>query len=396
LIAKASGDFFDTVKKENIFLYREHVRVPFVASVEKINEDYYFYGQLSNKIEGNYSLAIENTRYFILDQLKNETIFANFTISNLTADFSVIPGIVRTNKSFEMEFKNLKTTQIVIGYSFSNISSSGSGGGFFSSLFGLENSGNLANSDEITLNPGQTKKVEIEIGDFSEPALINLNAESDNTEYNIPVYIFPFSSSSVSSSDIYFETAQINLTIPTNSETTRTVYIANNADTDVEVNFTLSESLKPYVSLSKNSDEINSNSSLRVDLTFYSETEEFYIEGKLEAGTEERIISIPIYFYSVKGFIPSENETSVITNKFCSELNGTICSQGFQCDSETKNARDGVCCLGMCVEQKESSIGKWIGWILLVVLILIAIWFYLSRYKNIRGVSDLTKVLGRR
>src|SRR3990167_3111664 len=63
LLAKISGNFINPLTKENIFFYRGHVRTPTIYEISKTNNDYYLYAQLLGKASGNYSLAIENTRY---------------------------------------------------------------------------------------------------------------------------------------------------------------------------------------------------------------------------------------------------------------------------------------------------------------------------------------------
>ncbi|MGY4884114.1 MAG: DUF7107 domain-containing protein [Nanobdellota archaeon] len=79
--------------------------------------------------------------------------------------------------------------------------------------------------------------------------------------------------------------------------------------------------------------------------------------------------------------------------KKCSQINGTICSDGEICNIEEVMAFDNYCCIGSCskVEKKNT---KLIGWLIIGIVFLIFILF-LSRYKNTRrkqySFSELAK-----
>ena len=62
LVAVVSGNFLDQVTRDKIFFYREHVRIPVVYEVGKINDDFYIYAMLTGKEQGNYSVKIKDVR----------------------------------------------------------------------------------------------------------------------------------------------------------------------------------------------------------------------------------------------------------------------------------------------------------------------------------------------
>ena len=128
LIAKVSGNFLIPLQRENVFFYREHVRIPVEYDIKKINNDYYIYALLLGKDSRNYSIALENIRYMQIGEVSEEDVVKNFTINNQTADFSVNPGFV-SGGEFSLAVQNLKDKQITINVNVGNIS-----GGVFPDL----------------------------------------------------------------------------------------------------------------------------------------------------------------------------------------------------------------------------------------------------------------------
>src|SRR3990172_11874056 len=123
LMAKITGNFVDALTSNNIFFYREHVRVPTQFSLEKVESDYYLYALLSNKNAGNYSIQIQNLRYKIGTQVKDDDVIKNFTITEEIADFYVVPGFVRTEDDFSLELTNLRDGSLEVEITFGNYSS---------------------------------------------------------------------------------------------------------------------------------------------------------------------------------------------------------------------------------------------------------------------------------
>src|SRR3989338_2579284 len=111
-MAKTSGSFFSSVSEENVFFYKGHVKTSVVHGVEKIGSDFYIYGQLSGKSPGNYSVAIENAKYYNGSRIETMNLEKNFTISDGTADFSIDKAAIATNQSFSINVKNLKDNQV--------------------------------------------------------------------------------------------------------------------------------------------------------------------------------------------------------------------------------------------------------------------------------------------
>ena len=84
LITSISGNFLDSIQKENVKFYRNHIEVPFIYDVKSINDDYYIYVELSDtQVQplANYSIVISGVRYYQGSQIVSDEIRKNFSIS---------------------------------------------------------------------------------------------------------------------------------------------------------------------------------------------------------------------------------------------------------------------------------------------------------------------------
>lgn len=181
LMAEISGNFLEYLEKENIFFYREHVKIPLNYDLSKIDDKYYIYAQLGDKLPNNYSLRIENTRYMQGVNIVEEDIIKNFVITDDLADFKVNPGFIIADETFTIEVQNLRDFKIKIDI---NENKTLIGGGLFGSLFG----GLQGFEEDIELFSGEIRNLEFDLGDETSFSFIELKTE--NITYEIPVYVF--------------------------------------------------------------------------------------------------------------------------------------------------------------------------------------------------------------
>ena len=180
LMAKISGNFLDQVEKENIVFYREHVKVPLEYDISKIDDEYYIYAQLGDKLPNDYSLRIENINYMQGVNIVDEDIIKSFTITEELADFKITPGFVIADESFIIEVQNLRNFKIEIDI---NENQTETTGNIFESLFSLRTfEGN------IELFSEELKNLEFDLGDETYFSFIELKTE--NITYEVPVYLF--------------------------------------------------------------------------------------------------------------------------------------------------------------------------------------------------------------
>jgi len=395
LLAIVSGNFLEPVLDENIFFYRGHTRVPMEYGIEKINDDYYIYALL-DKNPGNYSVAIKNVPYMKGSQTTEEDIIQNFSISDTIADFSVNPGIIVSNGNFFIEVQNLQeskiTIQVKIKDSFSTTPKESSNeseedGG----LFGFFGNGNvvLDYEDSFTLISGETKEIFFEAKDITESEFKIIELSTSNLQYELPIYIYTEGETVEGQKGIKFDPSELNVSFPTNSNSTRYIYLINTGEEDLKnISISMSDSLKPYVNLSiTNLEELEKNSTKKIEVYFLSE-EETQLQGSIKAQVEgEYFIAYSAIFLNfIKDYIPPE------ITQTCEELNGTICNQNEECSRETIKAKDGVCCLGSCEPIEKNNLGIIIGIGIIIIVAGILAWFFLKKYRKTKKPVDLLKI----
>lgn len=379
LFAKISGNFVDQITRDNVHFYRGgHVEIFSVEfEIEKIDEDFYLYANLPiNPQETNHSLRIEDVRYYQATEIVDETIRENFTISNQTADFSITPGFIESTNDFFVEIINLVDRQIDVA---------------------IESSDRIETEPSLELNIGEEDSTLIQLRDPLSEEKINFSTE--NTEYTFWLFV-PFGSPTTGEDlekDFSFETEVIEISMSTDSDTKRVIYLKNEGETSIEdIELSVSEDLKEYISLNPSSiNELDFNESIKIELSINSDAENKTLEGLIIASSDTGNLSIQdtsiIILDFIPNFIPS-NQTSQDDSsaKLCSEVGGEICGDSEVCDGDIFHAQDGTCCLGVCEEESSGlgSTAKWIGWTLIILIVGFVFWFYKSKYKKTGSKSD--------
>ncbi|HJZ18780.1 MAG TPA: hypothetical protein VJ208_01630 [Candidatus Nanoarchaeia archaeon] len=381
LILKVSGNFFEPILKEDILFFEEHTRIPLIPFVVEIENEFYIYSQLIGKQPGNYSIVIKKAKLFQEGIVVERDLTQNFTITDDFADFSVEPGFVFASEDFFINVQNLQDRGITVNSQIENESAHSESGGFFDFFLGESTEGN-----EISVKTGETKKINFRKDDFTPLEINKIEISTNSTKYSIPVYVLK--TEDKIQEKIKFEFSDLNISIPLNSNTTRIINLYNLDNSGKNFELSVSESLKPYVSFS-NISILAENSSEKIEFIFSSGNEEKKIEGIITAKTQDNL-STDI-FVSLN-FAKNLSHENGLTTPLCSEITGIICSQGQKCNADTRVARDGICCLGVCIEEKKSSIGKIMGWSLVGLVIILLLWFYFAKYKKVRNVVDLLKV----
>ena len=369
LMARISGNFLEPILQENIFLYRGHVRIPLEPYVTNIEGDYYIYSQLLGKAPNNYSLSIENVKYMKGAKISDEAITKNFSISNITADFLIEPGFIKTNEDFFIEVQNLQDYKITID-------------------------SDVEGSESTLLRSGQIKKIYFQAEKVSDSKTIKLS--TNNLSYEIPVLVY--FETILKERNLRFEPSKFNISLSTDSDTNRIVYIYNIGDEVLEnISLSVSDSLSSYVSLSKdNIGKLNKNENSRIEIYINSSDKEENPKGYIAAKAENVSAYVFLSLNFIEDFQPSnESEEPLTISQTCEELKGEICSNEEKCDEEGVYAKDGVCCLGKCTTPKsefEDSAGKIIGWTMVVVIVGFLVWFFAKKYRGAKRPFNLLKI----
>ncbi len=409
IIARVSGNFIDPVLRENIHFYRGNVPTSIIYDVARISGEFYIYAILSGKKEGNYSIVIENAKYMKGSQVVEDAITKNFSITNSTADFSVDPGFIITKGKFFVQVQNLKDYKINVNAKI--LADSGNnGGGLFDSLFGNNGETNVYEKS-VALKSGEIKKIDFELANLTGSELTTLEVSSENLKYSIPLYIITNMTGEEGEKEkgikLKFDPSELNVSIPTSSNTTRIIYLRNSGEVAIEnISLSVSDSLKDYLSLSAyDINGLEGNSSVKIEVYLSSGDIERTFEGQITAKAPSAAEGNDVYAYAavflnfVKGFKPLDNETGEINygkENTCSEMNGEICAENMECYGDLKYALDGVCCLGSCRELKESPTGKIIGWLIIVLVAVFLIWFFRFKYKEAKKEVNLLKIAKRK
>ncbi len=115
LQAEITGNFIDTLTKDNILIYKSGVprSQPVISDLTKQGDVYYFYAVLPNQ-EGNFSLKIENIRYTETGAEKTTAIVKEFEIKKTNESaLQINPGFVKTSGDFSVKIKSLAGNQQV-------------------------------------------------------------------------------------------------------------------------------------------------------------------------------------------------------------------------------------------------------------------------------------------
>lgn len=408
LLATFSGNFLESVSESNIVFYRGHVKIPIDFELMNVGNDYYVYALLKDKDVNNYSIALENTKYYKQGEITDEAISKNFTITETFADFSINPGFVSTTKDFEITIQNLQDTEITININSETIiqnESESEGQGFLDGLFGnlfLGLTGkvifNLGESNSITLSPNEIKKITFELGEIPEPILDTISFSTANTIYEFPVYV----PSSVEKEKDYsvslnFKPSELKISLYPNLTKEETIVLENVGDKILEnITLELSNNLEPYVNISKtNVYNLGVNASVEILLLFSPVEIEQIIEGELTARipneTEDLSITFEMLIEDVEEIEETKEGTSA-TSKNCSELNGTIFEEPKKCTGETRFAKDGNCCIGELEMPIVNNTGLIIGWAIIMTILIALVWFFRFKYKAGKEEIDLFKI----
>ena len=172
-LAKVSGNFLEPLYKEDIFFYRQgHIKVPMEYNILQIDNDYYIYALLTNKLADDYTFSIEGATYMQGDRVSQDKITKNFVILNKTADFSVNPGFILTATDFVIKIQNLQNKNISVRIFLNS-----------TNLF-VEN----LHSNILNLKPDEI--VEVKFGLGNETLFKPIIFSTENQSYSLPVYAF--------------------------------------------------------------------------------------------------------------------------------------------------------------------------------------------------------------
>jgi len=326
VIATIEGNFLDPIEKENIEFYRNDViKTAFEHDVGLIDGVYYISFKTVGKQQNNYSIYIKNVRYYVGTQVSTEGISKNFTITNETADFSIDKGFIVTQENFTITVQNLNPSKINISLDVDTLS--GSSGGFLDLFCDDEKL-----SDSFEVLSGDTKEIEVSIENVDGTTVREITLSSENTKYEIPVYII---AENLPDNEVPDEEENDSFYEQKNESQGSfwDIFKKENKSEDAE-------------------DENEENSDDGYDIVTDDEGNEYAVDG------EGNVIDSPA------------------SSKTCEELKGKVCSANQICEnSNSTYAKNGICCLSSCTKKPAGKSGKIIGWTIIGIILILLIWF---------------------
>ncbi len=102
MIIEVQGNILESIDMDEIIFKRGHITVPFDYGVEKLDDNYYIWA-IAPTTEMNYTLLLKNVVTTIGGQIRQIDYMQNFSISGNLTDYAVKPGVIETDRDFEIE-----------------------------------------------------------------------------------------------------------------------------------------------------------------------------------------------------------------------------------------------------------------------------------------------------
>jgi len=368
LQAEISGNFIDTIKLENIGIYKENAahKTPVEAGLVKSDNKYLYYALLP-ETAGNYSLKIEGVRYYQENNQTNQPIIKNFTIIRTdTSYLSFTPGAIAATTDFSIKIKAYNQEQTV------NVEFLATG-----------------QKESFSLGDGNERTIYFSISSIKNFTKSSIKINSYTIQAMIAPPLFTQENQTINITELNLSLEDIIDVSP--REINATILPDISYDFEVSVFNRLTKSIKD-INISSSDEEVNispatieeleTNYTIKITITSDEDIE----DGFVRLTYQNSSIEIPVRIKIV------ENESEVtytlplsIENKTCTERGGVKCNaeKNEQCTGTLTYASDGLCCLGECQVKKASK--SWIWGIVILVILAIAGYFLYKQQKKVPG-----------
>ena len=365
-IISIKGVFYDNIIADNIELKRANVIVPIDFKLQKFDGEYILWF-IAPEISNNYTLWIKNVHTLENGLQVRKDFLINFSVNSEQVKYNIKPETLSPIENFSILVNSYADENINILVDFPE-------------------------EREITIKPGEnlvtfpidvvfgTKRINIGIGSYTLPFLIAGTAKTDR---EIEKHDLIFRPSFIENESRYFDRYSANFSILNKANRTiKNIEFDYNESLFIvtpDAKFSLNAGQEKYFELKlKHSikDDVNEEIIIRY--------ENSSVRLPVNLDIEKRNVNISDN--------KSINFTSDIidTSKFyCAELNGIVCSEDDECDSDTKKSLNGDCCVGTC-EAKKASGGGWIGFVLFLIVIIL-VGYVIWKYKKAPKTGAETK-----
>ena len=357
------GEFITPITQENVYFYRNNTRLPLLYDVIQIQDTYFIYA-IAPESSGKYRLEIPE-----IDQKKGKQIITsdiqkNFTVTNFSADFNIYPGAAITKNETLFTLENLQESTLTITIE------------------------TPQDTNEITLRPYSSEKVKIFLNE-PENQLSNITFSSDTTEYTIPIFLLKNSSTPTNEdieNTLRFYPNSLDLTLKEDTSQFWIVYLSNKQNKSLDnISLDVSDSLSDFIDISDERLELLPDETMKIRLIGYAEERGVH-SGFISVKYNDEEIILPITLEVISQSGTSEEKYEGKTPTLCEEIRTKTCLSNQTCVGKVQTLANGkICCLGYCEvpeTQETQSSNRWIGWFLLLIVVLAAGWAAKRQWGN--------------
>jgi hypothetical protein len=368
MIVKVSGNILEQINAEQVQIKRINVNIPVDYGVKKFVDDYYIWA-IAPENENNYTLIIKGVSTTFSGMPVKIDYYQNFSVSGNVTEYYINPGLVYTNKDFQIKLNLNRDNSETIPVDFPS-----------SGNILIKPGENLLN---FPINGMDSGFRTMTIGKYVLPLFIIANKTANpivNPVDNGYLTIMP---------------SRIDSTVLMGQKPRYSFYVMNNFEHDAPINFYYDRnavSLEP-----ENVTTIPGNSSIYFNVSFTN-----YITN----ATDEYIYlnysnySLPVYIHinatsnaSAVGTSGSGSGNTLNMPSKCSEVEGSfgkICSATEKCSGSVIKALEGDCCVGTCnaISDNSTTSYSWIGWVIGIAVIGVAIYLFI-RYRKTKADKNI-------
>lgn len=360
MIVSFSGQILEPISFNQVEFLRGHVKIPLEYDIKRVGEKYYLWA-ITPENEGNYSLVVRDVVTFISGTKTKYTYIKNFSVGSNKTDYNIKPGFVISDKDFSINV-------------------------FLYEDFPKKISLNFPKSREVTLEPG-SNKIDFSIENSIASGFLLMKVGS----YNVPIEIISNKSSfyndGVLPSSLFFEPYEIKTSFNKSSGLEKfSVKLMNKGKQSMKVSIQYNETL---FKVEPTSQTLKANQTIEITIQLKKKINES-LEEKVMAVSANETAVLPVYLEIIKEKLIERNISFNTTNSsqlFCSQLLGVVCEKGSVCKGESRQSRDGTCCLGVCEKENDEGSSKAVSFLIfgVVILIILVVWF---KYKKSKKVTE--------
>jgi len=169
IIAKVNANFVETVTKDDVKFYRDHVESPFDYDFDRIGGYYYIKASTRTKQENNYSIVIVGKRHYKAGDIVEVDIVSEFVINSEQAAFELDPGFILSSGNFLIDFDRLTDDPVEVS---------------------ISNPDNIDSVESFSFGSSYNKEIAFQVGEITQNIEDSVTISGEGLTYSIPVFIF--------------------------------------------------------------------------------------------------------------------------------------------------------------------------------------------------------------